>query len=214
MGVQDKRDALLGRIAIDRGLITEDQYRECMRDRATLSPDPDQTAGRSDNPRPLGVVLLSKGYIQERDLFALMEEQARREGLIAEFRKLRKVDYLIGQILVKDDHATQNQINKCLEKQMELAKQGVTPTPRLGDLLVEHGYVSKEVVDRVLGAQHSDELICTGCSRHYHVVGLEDGKTYRCKQCGDVMVRRAILDSLKSEEGDVGFPPPPPPPGP
>ena len=178
-----------------------------MRERTPLPSDPNETVGRNDTLRPISVVLLSKGYIQERDLFELLEEQARREGLVDEYRKLRKVDYLFGQILVKDDHATQNQINKCLEKQLDLAKEGVTPIPRLGELLVEYGFVPRDVVSQVLGMQHTDELVCTGCGRSYNVVGIEDGKTYRCKECGDVMVRRAILDTLKAREGGASPPP-------
>jgi len=36
------------------------------------------------------------------------------------------------------------QINKCLEIQLKMAEKGVSPIPRLGELLVEHGFVDKK----------------------------------------------------------------------
>ena len=62
-------------------------------------------------------------------------------------------DLEFGQLLVKLNKATQNQVNKCLEIQEKMAVQGRTPVPRLGELLVSHGYVDAKTVDEVLGLQ-------------------------------------------------------------
>ena len=62
-------------------------------------------------------------------------------------------DYDFGQLLVKLNKATQNQVNKCLELQAKLAAAGNGPAPRLGELLVQHGFVDAKTVDEVLALQ-------------------------------------------------------------
>jgi len=58
-----------------------------------------------------------------------------------------------GQILVKLNKATQNQVNKCLELQARIAAEGKNPVPRLGELLVSHGYVDEKTVELALSIQ-------------------------------------------------------------
>ena len=62
-------------------------------------------------------------------------------------------DLEFGQLLVKLNKATQNQVNKCLEIQAKIAAGGKDPVPRLGELLVSHGYVDARTVDEVLNLQ-------------------------------------------------------------
>lgn len=203
-----KKDALLGRIAVEKGLITEDQLKQCIRAQAAESAegaDPDQTVRPGKAVRPLGVVMMSKGLIREKDLVELLEEQNRRLHALNAYQKMQKVEYLFGQLLVKHNHATQLQIIKCLEKQQQMAEKGVQPIPRLGELLVEHGYVDKNTVAEVLKLQNKDLLFCTGCGRQFNVVGIKEGMTYKCKACGGVMIRRDLLESLRAEDTSFGF---------
>ena len=138
-------------------------------------------------------------------MVSLLEEQGRRLESVKNVQKMQKVEYLFGQLLVKHNLATMLQINKCLEIQLKMAEKGVTPIPRLGELLVEHGFVDKKTVADVLKMQDKDVLFCTGCGRQYNVVGLEEGKAYKCKECGGVMLRRGLLESLKADETTFGF---------
>ena len=62
-------------------------------------------------------------------------------------------DLEFGQLLVKLNKATQNQVNKCLEIQAKKAAAGQSPVPRLGELLVSHGYVDAKTVEDVLSLQ-------------------------------------------------------------
>jgi hypothetical protein len=203
--VGSMKDALLGRIAVERGFLNEQQLNDCMREQQLPHSDPNMTIGRSTSNRPLGLVLLSKGYIQETDLISLLEEQNRRLKLIEEYRKMLKMELLFGQLLVQHNKATQNQINKCLEMQQRLVAQGRSPIPRLGELLVEHGYIDKQTVSDTLKVQNKDILYCTGCARQFNVVGVEDGLTYKCKSCGGIMVPKSMLDNLKVEDTNYGF---------
>jgi len=202
------KDLLLGQLAIEKGLLTQAQLSEVMKEQQDGKMDPNATVSPSGNNkggRPLGTLLLSRGLIQEKDLVALLEEQNRRMESVKNVQKMQKVEYLFGQLLVKYNLATMLQINKCLEIQLKMAEKGVTPIPRLGELLVEHGFVDKKTVTDVLKMQDKDVLFCTGCGRQYNVVGLEEGKAYKCKECGGVMLKRALLESLKADETSFGF---------
>ena len=200
------KDLLLGQIAVEKGFLTKAQLAEVMKEQqGGKAADPNATVNASTSGRPLGTLLLSKGFLKEKDLVALLEEQGRRLEAIKNCQKLQKVEYLFGQLLVKNNLATMLQINKCLEIQLKMAEKGVTPIPRLGELLVEHGFVDKKTVSDVLKMQDKDILFCTGCGRQYNVVGLEDGKAYKCKECGGVMLRRALLESLRADETTFGF---------
>jgi predicted RNA-binding Zn-ribbon protein involved in translation (DUF1610 family) len=202
------KDLLLGQLAIEKGLLTQAQLSEVMKEQQDGKVDPNATVSPTNNNkggRPLGTLLLSKGLIQEKDLVALLEEQSRRLESVKNVQKMQKVEYLFGQLLVKYNLATMLQINKCLEIQLKMAEKGVTPIPRLGELLVDHGFVDKKTVTDVLKMQDKDVLFCTGCGRQYNVVGLEEGKAYKCKECGGVMLKRALLESLKADETSFGF---------
>ncbi len=203
------KDELLGRIAVERGFLNEEQLAVCIKEQILPHSDPNQTIGRSSGRRPLGQVLLAKGHIQEQDLISLLEEQSRRLRLVEEYQRMLKVDLLFGQVLVKNNKATQNQINKCLELQEEMVTKGVSPIPRLGELLVDHGYIDRLTVQETLRIQNKDILYCTGCRRQYNVIGVKEGMTYRCKNCGGILVPQHILDSMKAEETTFGSTAPP-----
>ena len=200
--VPSKKDIMLGQIAVEKGLITPEQLDECIREQ-------ESSAGQKPGPRtptrPLGVVMLSRGVIEQKDLEGLLEEQDRRVKTVDPRPRQQKVEYLFGQLLVKNNLATQLQVNKCLEVQIKLTEKGVQPVPRLGELLVEHGFVDKKTVTEVLRMQDKDLLFCTGCGRQYNVVGAENGRTYKCKECGGVMLRRSLLESLRAEDTSFGF---------
>jgi hypothetical protein len=200
------KDLLLGQLAVEKGFLSKAQLADVMKEQqGGKTTDPNATVNPSQTARPLGTLLLSKGFLKEQDLVGLLEEQARRLESIKNCQKLQKVEYLFGQLLVKNNLATMLQINKCLEIQLKMAEKGVTPIPRLGELLVEHGFVDKKTVADVLKMQDKDILFCTGCGRQYNVVGIEEGKAYKCKECGGVMLKRALLETLRADETTFGF---------
>lgn len=188
------KDLLLGQIAVERGLISKAQLEDCVR-----------AQQKEKAPKPLGRLLVSRGLLKDEQLAGLLGEQSRRVEVLEAFKKLQTADYLFGQLLVKDNLATQLQINKCLEIQLKMAEKGTAPIPRVGELLVEHGFVDRKTVADVLKLQSKNLLYCTACARQYNVVGLEEGKAYRCKECGGVMLRREVLDTLKAEDTMFGF---------
>jgi predicted RNA-binding Zn-ribbon protein involved in translation (DUF1610 family) len=178
-------------------MITEEQLAACRREQ--------EAARHSAGPRPLEEILLEKGWVRKQDLDALLREQERRAQDASSCQDLQKVEYLFGQLLVKNNLATQLQINKCLEIQVKMAEKGVSPIPRLGELLVEHGFVDKKTVERVLRMQDKNVLTCPACGKQVNVAATESGKTYRCPGCGAAMIRPARLESLRAEDSFFGF---------
>src|SRR5258705_6395595 len=136
-------DALLGRIAVDRGLITEAQLAKVLA-RAVDGPE---------GERPVADVLKEMGLIDERGLAELVDERNGRMHGTGPEDVVTREELEIGQLLVKHNRATQNQINKCLEIQDKLSREGRTPLPRLGELLVSYGYVDAGTIDELLRLQ-------------------------------------------------------------
>lgn len=185
-----EKDRLLGRLAVEKGLLTEAELEACVREQEAAPP----------SPRSLGVLLVSKGLLTERDLVALLEEQARRTRSLEEYRAIREADYLFGQLLVKHNKATQLQVNKCLQVQKQMAEKGAQPVPRLGEILAEHGFVDAATVAEILKLQDKQVVACSGCGRQFNVVGFEAGRTYRCEACGGTLARPSPPDSLRADE--------------
>ncbi len=201
--MRSRKDIILGRIAVERGLVTEAQLKDCFRAQQVFPSDPNQTLGTS-MVRPLMAVLMEKGIVREGQVGELLDEQNRRLTRMEQYDKMVKAEMMLGQLLVANNKATQLQINKCVELQSKLAEQG-KPIPRLGELLVEHGFVDAKTIQDVLRLQHKDVLLCTNCGKQFNVIGLETGRTYKCKFCDGVMVTRSQLDTLKAEETTFGY---------
>jgi len=195
----------LGKLAIEHGWITYDQLTQCIRaqEREALGEDPDKTMGRGGG-RPLGVIMTSMGLITDQQLVDLYEEQRHRIEALRSYRLIEKGENMLGQLLVGQGHCTQNQINKCLEQQRRMAEQGVTPVPRLGELLVEHGFVDAATIRDLLGQQQKTIMYCAGCNASYNVVGVKPGRQYKCRKCGAILIAKDYLDTLKADETALG----------
>ncbi len=196
--VTTAQDALLGRIAVERKLLTEAQLAQCLRELHAA-----QTKTRSTRAKPvptLKTIFLAKKFISEKDLISLLEDQNRRLQVLETYQKMHKVEFLFGQLLVHQNQVTQNQINKCLAIQQQKAEAGEYPIPRLGELLVDQGYATRETVAEVLQKQNKGLLFCTRCGNQYNVIGIREGKAYTCKRCRGKMVPKSFLESLQAEE--------------
>lgn len=195
-------DEVLARIALERGFITERQLDECRRAQFSLPGDSEMTIGRAQI-KPLGSVLVERSLINPDQLTELVAEQSRRFKALETYERMVQSEMGFGQLLVKRNKATQNQINKCLEIQRAMAEKGADPVPPLGRLLVEHGFVDAGTLADLQKLYEKSVLVCTNCGQQFNVVGVESGKTYKCKSCGGIMVTREMLRSLKP--GDAAF---------
>lgn len=189
--VISKRDALLGRLAVEKGLISPAQLEESFRE-------------QERSPHTLGEILVRRG-MKEADLRGLLEEQERRVQALDDVQDMQKTEYLFGQILVRQSLATQLQVNKCLEIQQKMAEKGQRPLPRLGELLLEHGFIDRKTIALVLQQQKKALFHCAGCGKRYHVVGVEEERRYKCKACGGPLSPRQDGDPLTADDTLFGF---------
>jgi serine/threonine protein kinase len=176
---------------MERGLITREQLEECLREQKTEAA----VSGRP--PRSVGVFLVAKGYLTDAQLVGLLDEQKARlqkAGLPAAAASPRQEDVLLGKLLVKHGLTTQAQLNECLRQQSEAETKGAPV--RLGELLVQKGYATKEGIARVLALQQKTILACPMCGMKYNVAGYGEGREVRCKKCNEPLVPPASLDTV------------------
>ena len=199
MSVPD--DLWIGQIAIERGLLTEDRLKEMIRE-----------LGRPDPPAEgLGGLLVAREVITAGELEEMVRERRGREAATgaAEDEAVAPgmagatspFEYLLGQWLVRHEHVSEGQIQECLAAQREAVEAGRTPS-RLGELLVEKGYVPREVVLRALSQQKKTLLKCPDCRRQFNVVGFDETRTYTCRSCGGTLKKSDGTQRLSAEATD------------
>ncbi len=170
-------DFLIGRIALERGLVSVDQLAECLSDQKAAS-------GGS-----LGTVMLRKGLIKQRDLDTLLEEQKKRLANALDLSDPKLEDALLGRLLIKQGLVKEAQLYECLRASAELGEKG-EKSPRLGELLVRKGYLTTDAVDRVLPTTKKDRYLCPKCGTQFSSLGADDNRFPTCKQCGAILERR------------------------
>jgi hypothetical protein len=211
---------LIGQIALERGWLTQEQLRQCL----------DLQAGQP-NPKSVGALLVELRFLTEAQITQLCDEQKRRLAEEMATAPASKDELAFGRLLVKGGHATEAQVNEALRAQQDLAERNVRK--RLGELLVETGRVTPDVVRGVLKQQGKALMSCTFCGRHMNVV-LAIADRAACTKCGmpleekiagvaagetayllpavDVTTLRAVAPPAPVPPPAPAVPPPPPPP--
>ena len=173
-------DILIGRIALERGLITSEQLVDVLRTQAEAPVGEVQ---------PIGRLLLDRGFIKQEELDELLEEQKRRLSEAFEITDLKLEDQLLGRLLVRHGLATEKQVYECLRVQAEQAEQG-RAGGRLADLLVRKGYLRTDAVADALKLSASRlHFACRECGARFTATADEPLKKAVCKKCGGPLVR-------------------------
>src|SRR5712691_8127780 len=115
-GMPYATDGLVGKLALQKGIISTLQLKECLAEQAAL-----QKAGQK---RPLGVIMVGRGFMKDEELLDLLEEQRKVLAERSNYTQVRKEDFLFGQILLKQGVATSDEINQALRLQAEAAERG------------------------------------------------------------------------------------------
>jgi tetratricopeptide (TPR) repeat protein len=176
-------DFLIGRIALERGMVSVDQLAECLNDQKGAP------AGS------LGTIMLRRGLIKQRDLDLLLEEQKRRLAEALDLSDPKLEDALLGRLLIKQGLVKEAQLYECLRASAEIGEKG-EKAPRLGDLLVRKGYLTTDAVDRVLPPVKKDRYLCPKCGTQFSSLGGDDSRFPTCKQCGAILERRERTGKL------------------
>ncbi len=170
-------DILLGKIALERGLLSPGQLADCLEEQ------------RGDAGSPLGAILVRRGVVKPADLEALLEEQKRRLAAALDLTDPRLEDALLGRLLIKQGLARESHVYEGLRLQAEAAEEGRTP-PRLGEILVARGYLAADAHETAVFLEHRKVFICPACGARFSTLGTDLARKYTCKQCGCILERQ------------------------
>jgi hypothetical protein len=184
---QDMMGVLLGKMALDRDFITQDQLREALIEQGA---DVEERGAA----RPLGVILVNKGYLTEPILLTLLEEQ---RSLNLDPDRARRRDHSLGQLLLKRGDITEAHLNECIRLQGEAIEANAPEIPRLGELLVEKGYCTAATVTLALASQKKVMLACEKCGKRFNATGYTPTRRYHCKFCQGYLVPPSEYDSMR-----------------
>lgn len=138
---------LLGRIAVEKGFIGTKELDRCVR---LQVGDPFRRGGRFLSP--LGEILVARGYLSGKQLAECLDEQRRRLEAPSRRPGRRLEDLLFGRLVVEEGLVSRDAVNAALRLQAVMEELGVA-VPRLGELLVERGWLTARQVDAILDRQ-------------------------------------------------------------
>jgi len=190
-------DGLVGKLALQKGMISAGQLKECLAEQAAL-----QKAGRN---RPLGVIMVGKGLMKDEDLLGLLEEQKKVLAERSNYTQVAREDFLFGQILLKQGVATSDEINQALRIQAEAAERGEMAVPRLGQILIQMGVTEEKEIQQTLKIQYKTLYECPGCTLKYNLVEADANKQYRCKKCDAILLPKPAGSGIKADESAYGL---------
>lgn len=178
-----QNDLYVGTRAVDAGLVTKDQLLECLLERAEERRARD---GRV-SPRPLGTLLVARGFIRQDDLERILSEHGASRNTTRRYRTDRR----LGNLVVAANYAWATQVQECLQVQRTELEAG-RPRRRLGEILVDRGYLTSEQVDRLVGYSGRMTYGCPECGARYTVSGPKPGGKVRCRRCGGTLELEAL----------------------
>ncbi len=165
---------LLGKMALDRMLITPEQLREALAEQAR------GVARGRKLPRLLGVILAEMKYLTDEQLIELLEQQS---ALVLEGNSGRRKDKLLGRVLVARRLASQEHVDECLGIQSEAIAACADDVPTMGDLLIMEEHATEEAIRVGVALVHDMTFTCRKCEKVSRFHELDSTKPYCCPAC-------------------------------
>jgi hypothetical protein len=166
-------DFYLGQTVLERGMVTREGLLECLFQMALER--------KSGTPRPLGVLLVSRGLIGQEDLNRILASRVSAAGAAGPLPEAE-----VGRLLVASGLISKENVEECVRLQNELRRAG-KQAPPLGEVVVSRGYVTEGQVLRVLAYQKKAVFRCGGCGLRVSAAAPPPGSRYRCRKCGGVL---------------------------
>ena len=191
-------DFYLGQAVLERKLVTREALLECL---FQMSQE-----RKSGMPRPLGVLLVSRGVLTQDEL---NETLAARVSAAGAGTGTALSEAEVGKLLVAAGLISRENVEECVGLQEEMRRSGKSAPP-LGELVVHRGYVTEGQVRRVLAYQSKVQFSCGGCGIRVTAAPPPPGNRYRCKKCGGVLAqaeaprRQASTHALSLREAERG----------
>jgi len=182
------REILFGKIALLLDIVTPAQLKECI-----------EIQEKQEKPLPIGRMLLEKGYIAQEQFDSILQTQ--ETNLARPWPQdpgKRLADNILGVLAVRRGFVTREQVNECVRIQASRNASGTTC--RLGEVLVEKGYLTVGQILSLLSSQGKRILVCSTCGLRTNVDGYSAMKNYRCRRCAGKL---SVSDDIASVAVDT-----------
>jgi hypothetical protein len=160
----DVKQLVLGEIALKEGLVSSEQLDECM-----------QIQIDERYARPLGEILIAKGYLPEAKLDDLL---ARQKELIVEFERTANISGLFGRIAVQRGYITEEQLQDAVRAQLRQHARGFKS--KIGQVMIDLAILDIQRFWEVIHAQ--GDFQCGVCG-HTLAKPWFKGTTILCEEC-------------------------------
>ncbi len=173
--MSEKIDLLLGKIALEKGFVTNEQLQDCI------------VYQERYPTKQLGNIMVQKGYLSEEKLKELLAVQ--KEAILDLQRKTPSHDkdsVLYGRFLVQKELISEYQLNECLRIQARMIELGITPVPHIGQILMKRGYIDQKKLKTAELLQSQDLYSCPNCMGKLDTKIIqreEDADVYTCSSC-------------------------------
>ncbi len=112
----------------------------------------------------------------------------------------------LGQVLIGQGLVSEDAVRECLQIQRDTERTGRdVPVPRLGELLVQRGYVTEKQVVEALASQQKTILFCPRCDVQVNVMQRSDVREYKCARCEGTLVQPGSNKDLKVIDSSIIF---------
>jgi DNA-binding response OmpR family regulator/DNA-directed RNA polymerase subunit RPC12/RpoP len=158
-------DLLLGSLACRHGMVTREQVREIL---AIQDRDPS---------RKIGDLLFERFYLSSGDLDRLLEIQ------VQAFGGPDNAGEMLGRLIADRRLATEFQVRGALRLQGRMIEAGLSPAPRLGEILVHRGVLTREPLAAALELQNFMHYRCPQCGARIGIHPEPQRSPVICPQC-------------------------------
>lgn len=180
---------LCGRIAVLNGCLTQGQLQECLEYQKTL---------RGSNRRPIGEILLERGYLTEKQLTEILDVRKKKlRKMLLDSKEIVRTERTFGQLALRRGLINLDQLESALLEQQRLRRINLRLC--LGDILVSLGFLTVAEVLDILTLQNNRILVCLGCESHFTVQSYSTESEYRCKNCQSLLEVPAYLDTVTTD---------------
>jgi hypothetical protein len=174
----EKVDISFGEIVLKTGLASNEQIEESLKFQGTLP-----------TWKPLGQIMVEKGYITLEQLNVITQIQKRNiEAKAIQLRRIKE-DNIFGQLVVKLGFSSQEKVDECLGVQLAMKDDYFL---RLGEIMIKKGHITTEQVQVILNYQSKQLVICAKCGTRYNMLLFNPEVSFVCYGCGNELTTPSL----------------------
>src|SRR6185295_16192402 len=158
-------ELLLGSLAVRHGLVSREHVREVL------------SIQDRDPSRRIGDLLFERFYLSATDLDRILELQ------VQAFGGPDNVCEMLGRLIVDRRLATEYQVRDALRLQGRMVEAGLSPVPRLGEILVKRGVLTRDALAAALELQNFMHYRCPQCGARIGIHPEPQRSPVICPQC-------------------------------